>query len=115
MKHIYGTPNFTWWFGVVEDRKDPEKLGRCKVRIIGYHTEDTGILPSSDLPWALPMTPITSASTSGIGSIKHDCNPGNNWFKYGWFWRWVLRHNNWTYNGKVRDYLWRRCFIFLAF
>jgi hypothetical protein len=83
MKHIYGTPNFTWWFGVVEDRKDPEKLGRCKVRIIGYHTEDTGILPSSDLPWALPMTPITSASTSGIGSTP--VGPVEGTWVVGWF------------------------------
>ena len=31
--------NFYWWFGVVEDRNDPLRLGRGRVRIIGYHTE----------------------------------------------------------------------------
>lgn len=60
--------NLIWWTGVVENRDDPEKLGRCKVRIFGYHTEDTRVLPTKDLPWALPMQPITSAATSGIGS-----------------------------------------------
>ena len=25
--------------GVVEDRKDPLYLGRCKVRILGWHTQ----------------------------------------------------------------------------
>jgi len=59
--------NFFWWFGVVEDRNDPLRLGRCRVRIIGYHTEDEEILPSDDLPWALPVMPANSAGTSGVG------------------------------------------------
>lgn len=60
--------NFIWWTGVVENRDDPERLGRCQVRIFGYHTEDTNLLPTADLPWAIPLQPITSAATSGIGS-----------------------------------------------
>ena len=28
-----GAEGFSWWFGVVEDREDPQKLGRVKVRI----------------------------------------------------------------------------------
>ena len=35
---MYG--NFVWWQGVVEDRDDPELLGRCRVRILGYHTDN---------------------------------------------------------------------------
>jgi uncharacterized protein YcbK (DUF882 family) len=54
--------------GVVESRADPLKLGRCKVRIVGIHTENTNLLPTKDLPWAMPMQPITSAAMSGIGS-----------------------------------------------
>ena len=42
--------NLIWWMGVVEDRQDPEQLGRCKVRIFGYHTEDINVLPTEDLP-----------------------------------------------------------------
>lgn len=60
-------PNFKWWIGVVEDRVDPAQLGRCKVRIIGYHTEDLGELPTTELPWAVPIMPMTSASISGVG------------------------------------------------
>lgn len=60
-------PNFYWWFGVVEDRNDPLRLGRCRVRIIGYHTEDNEVLPSDDLPWAIPVMPANSAGTSGVG------------------------------------------------
>lgn len=61
------TPN-GFFTGCVEDRNDPLKLGRCKVRIVGLHTEDKMVLPTEDLPWAIPVQPITSAGTSGIGT-----------------------------------------------
>ena len=61
-------PAFNWWIGIVEDRHDPLKMGRCRVRIVGIHTEDKTQLPTEDLPWALPIQPITSAAISGIGS-----------------------------------------------
>ena len=54
--------------GCVENRFDPLKLGRCQVRIVGLHTENKVHLPTTDLPWAYPVTPITSAGTSGIGA-----------------------------------------------
>lgn len=60
-------PQFYWWFGVVEDRDDPLRMGRCKVRIIGYHVDDKSILPTEDLPWAMPIMPANSASTGGVG------------------------------------------------
>lgn len=53
--------------GVVENRDDPLRVGRCQVRILGVHTEDKNILPTADLPWAYPMQPVTSAAVSGIG------------------------------------------------
>lgn len=59
--------SFLFWFGVVEDRNDPLQLGRCRIRIVGYHTQDTVALPTVDLPWAIPSSPITSAAMSGIG------------------------------------------------
>jgi hypothetical protein len=39
MKKIFnpGRYDFIWWIGIVEDRLDPEKMGRCRVRIYGYH------------------------------------------------------------------------------
>jgi len=63
--------NFVWWQGVVEDRIDPLKLGRCRVRILGYHTDNKvdGIgIPTDHLPWATPVQPITSAAMNGIGT-----------------------------------------------
>ena len=62
------TKLFNWWIGVVEDRKDPEKLGRVRVRIAGVHSDNRTIVPTSDLPWAVIMQPTTSAAVSGIGS-----------------------------------------------
>lgn len=58
---------FYWWFGCVEDRSDPLRMGRCRVRIMGYHTDDLELLPTEDLPWAIPVGPTTSAGTSGVG------------------------------------------------
>tara|TARA_Y100000310_G_C20641240_1_gene794038 strand:- start:748 stop:1692 length:945 start_codon:yes stop_codon:yes gene_type:complete len=59
--------NFVWFQGVVEDRNDPLKLGRCRVRCVGFHTDNKDQLPPEDLPWAHPITPITSAAMNGIG------------------------------------------------
>jgi len=72
-----------WWIGVVEDRIDPEELGRCKVRILGIHTEDKVQLPTSDLPWALPLQPITSAAISGKGTAPVGILEGS--WVVGWF------------------------------
>lgn len=44
------------WYGVVEDRKDPLKSGRCRVRIVGVHTDNKQMLPTDALPWAGVMT-----------------------------------------------------------
>ena len=62
-----GKSGFQWFVGVVEDRQDPQKLGRVRVRCLGYHTEIHEDLKTADLPWAHPMNPITSATVSGIG------------------------------------------------
>ena len=62
-----GKTGFQWFVGVVEDRNDPQKVGRVRVRCLGYHTPDKGKLPTADLPWAGVMNPITSATVSGVG------------------------------------------------
>ena len=60
---------FAWFTGVIEDIDDPMEMGRYRVRCYGYHNDDkteSGI-PTEDLPWAMTMLPVTSASMSGIG------------------------------------------------
>ena len=67
MSEFMGKNSFIWFVGVVEDRADPKTLGRLRVRCLGYHDEDLIRLPTSDLPWAHVMNPITSATISGVG------------------------------------------------
>ena len=62
-----GHNGFLWFTGVVEDRNDPNKVGRVRVRALGHHTSNTTILPTSDLPWAHCMLPSTSAGICGLG------------------------------------------------
>ena len=65
--NFMGKDGFQWFVGVVEDRQDPQRVGRVRVRCLGYHTPDNVQLPTADLPWAHPMNPITSATISGLG------------------------------------------------
>lgn len=68
MQRFLGNGSFVWWHGVVEDTADPLFLGRCRVRVFGYHSENLAELPTASLPWAYPMQPITSAAVSGVGT-----------------------------------------------
>ena len=68
---------FVWWQGVVEDVDDPLKLGRCRVRVAGYHNPSTQLLPTQDLPWAVSVQPITSASISEVGTSPTGLLPGS--------------------------------------
>ena len=61
MNNFIGKDGFNWWVGVVENRMDPLKLGRCQVRIFGHHTENKQLLPTSDLPWAQASLPTNSS------------------------------------------------------
>ena len=68
---------FVWWQGFVEDNIDPMRVGRVRVRIVGWHNPDKNQLPTQDLPWALPIMPVTSASTTGIGISSTGLVPGS--------------------------------------
>ena len=59
--------NFQWFVGVVEDRMDPEHLGRLRVRCLGLHTSNKGAIATADLPWASVSLPITASGISGLG------------------------------------------------
>ena len=66
--NFLGRNGFIWFNGVVEDRQDPQKLGRLRVRCVGIHTDNKDDLPTSDLPWSQLIHPITSSGISGLGS-----------------------------------------------
>jgi hypothetical protein len=66
--NFMGLDGFVWFVGVVEDRNDPDSLGRVRVRCIGFHTEDISALPTTDLPWAHVMHPVTDPCMQGMGN-----------------------------------------------
>lgn len=60
-----GEEKFRWFIGIVEQiDKDPEQLGRVKVRI--FHEYDDNV-KTEDMPWAHVMLPATSESVEGVG------------------------------------------------
>jgi hypothetical protein len=72
-----------WFTGVVENINDPLNAGRVQVRCFEYHSQDTQLIPSKDLPWALPILPVTSASLNGIGSSATGLKVGS--WVFGFF------------------------------
>jgi hypothetical protein len=69
--YFMGQDGFNWFVGVVEDRADPEKAGRVRVRCLGYHSANIQEIPKDDLPWASVMMPVTAGANSGIGFSPH--------------------------------------------
>jgi|TARA_R110000803_G_scaffold157222_3_gene221667 hypothetical protein len=56
------------YFGTVEDRNDPQEIGRVRVRVFGLHSSDKiNDIPTSSLPWAPVMNPTTTPGNSGLG------------------------------------------------
>lgn len=82
VKDFMGTDGFVWFYGVVENRKDPLFLGRVKVRCIGFHTDDKTLIPTGDLPWADIIQPVTSAAISGIGTTPTGLVEGTHVFGF---------------------------------
>ena len=66
-----GKDGFHWFVGVVEDRNDPEKVGRVRVRCLGLHTGDIEKISPDTLPWASVMMPVTAGGNSGVGVSSH--------------------------------------------
>ena len=69
--YFMGKDGFNWFVGVIEDRNDPDKAGRVKVRCLGYHSENIQDIPTEHLPWAHVMMPVTAGANSGIGFSPH--------------------------------------------
>jgi hypothetical protein len=68
MENYFGKNGFVWFIGVVEDRMDPEKLGRVRVRCLGHHSPDKIDIPTDHLSWSTVMAPTTNPSMNGLGS-----------------------------------------------
>lgn len=66
MKNNYfiGREGFVWFVGVVEDRNDPEQLGRVRVRAFGWHTDNKQDMPTESLPFAQVMHNANGSNTA---------------------------------------------------
>lgn len=62
-----GQEGFHWFLGVVEERNDPLKLGRVRVRIYNIHSSSKALMPTDQLPWAVIMVPPTNSSYQQVG------------------------------------------------
>ena len=69
--YFMGRDGFVWWIGVVEDRDDPDLIGRVRVRCLGYHSDDFQDIATDDLPWAHVILPPTAP----YGAM-HNLTPG---------------------------------------
>lgn len=73
--------NVEYFIGIVEDRMDPLKQGRVRVRVFGIHPPQKkqgsvlGI-PTADLPWMSIVQSVNSAAISGIGGAVTGMVPG---------------------------------------
>lgn len=72
--YAIGEEGFRWFFGVIEDRDDPKKIGRVRVRIYNVHPftssgdPDIVNVPTEHLPWATVINSIISAGILGINN-----------------------------------------------
>ena len=74
--------NEMFWIGSVENRDDPEKLGRLQVRILNKY-DDTKTIKTAQLPWAVPLQSVTSSAKSGVGFTPVGAEVGS--FVMGFF------------------------------
>lgn len=64
--------NIEYFTGIVEDRMDPDKIGRVRVRVFGVHPPlkiqgPVNGITTSELPWMPIVQGTNSAAMSGIG------------------------------------------------
>ena len=58
-----------WFTAIVTNISDPLNAGRVQIRCYEYHeVGDDAELKDADLPWAMPIMPLTSASNGGVGT-----------------------------------------------
>ena len=60
-----GIGQFTHFVGFVVAREDGQNLGRVKVKALGFHDLDPGVVSSDDLPWA----PVVDGTYGAVSSV----------------------------------------------
>lgn len=59
-----------YYVGKVENNNDPQKLGRCQVRVYGIYNKE---IPAPDLPWALPEFGFVGSEVGSFIVPPKDC------------------------------------------
>ena len=77
-----GKNGFVWWFGKVVSNADPLGIGRCRVRIVGWHNDNPDVLPDTLLPWAVLIQPSTTSGVGGVGVTPVGPVPGTRVFGF---------------------------------
>ena len=84
--NFLGKDGFRWWIGHIppatswnlQRKRKPDAWGnRVKVRIMGYHPQNTVELKDEDLPWATVLLPTTAGSGKGGTSIPIRIQPSD--------------------------------------
>jgi hypothetical protein len=70
-KNFPGLDGFVWWTGIVEDRVDPKKIGRLRIRQYGWHTDNKSLIPPEHLFWAQPIFP------TNVSNDTYTCKEGD--------------------------------------
>lgn len=62
-KNFIGQDGMFFFFGIVENRLDPEGAGRVQVRCFGIHTDDKALIPTEDLPWSTVSSSVVDTDS----------------------------------------------------
>lgn len=53
--------------GIIEDNNDPLQMARYRIRILGIHSQNTTLVPTNTLPWAVSINPLVFGFDQGVG------------------------------------------------
>ncbi len=75
------------YIGLIEDIKDPKKIGRAKVRVESLHGRkgDKNFIPTEDLPWLEPSSRGNNFSISTVGKVVYIAYEEGDYYKGSYF------------------------------
>lgn len=68
--NFIGKDSFRWFTGIVTKYKNTENGYRAKVRIIGYHPDQSSVVKDEDLPWAHVLVPLNFGAGEGGSGVS---------------------------------------------
>jgi len=67
VNNFAGLNGFIWWVGEVVNNADSLGIGRCQVRIFGWHADT---IPDVELPWAQAVYPLNNPNSFSPPELK---------------------------------------------